>query len=348
MSKSIWILVILAFAFALVQSPAQEALRAGIDVPEPRIIKEVEFEYPDLIKHWFMGNDPVVLDILINEQGLVTSIEERSYDASVLESVKAAVKQWIFAPTIVNGRAVPVTATLVAVFSLGYNPYTIDLGVRASYLKLAPGNWCVFPATLTHNGQLKEEQDFRSIATRDAVSGEVKSMSLKEACGEQTGKQYTLIPEPDVPFSVIESKMKSPEPHTLYRLASSRYFFPKNHPTIEHYKPGVVRLYYSTLLTSNGSQLIQLAGVDSDVQTPEFSLDFNSLASLLNDSRYKHGAIYFFTMFVDDKGSILGVEYSGVKNEAVITALSQATVLTPGTHKGKPVPTAVVVAIPVK
>jgi hypothetical protein len=339
--------IILAFALVPAKSPAQEkTFRAGIDVPEPKIVKKVEIDYPDLTKHWFLGNDPVVLDILINERGLVTDIKERSYDASVLETVKATVKQWLFAPTIVDGRAVSVTATLVAVFSLGYNPYPIDLETKGISLKSPPGNLCVFPVTLTHDGKLKEAQDSQSITMQDAVSGEV--MSLKEYCSKQPATNYNVIAESDTPFSIIESKLQSPEPHTIYVLSSSRYSFPMYYPTIEHSKPGVVRLYYSTLLTRNGSQLIQLAGIDPDVKPPKFDIDFSHLSEFLKDSRYKAGAVYFFTVFVDEKGSILGVGYSERKNEAVITALSHATVITPGTRNGMPVPTAVIVAIPVK
>jgi hypothetical protein len=341
--------IILAFALVPAKSPAQEkTFRAGIDVPEPKIVKKVEIDYPDLTKHWFFGNHPVVLDILINERGLVTDIKERSYDASVLETVNAAVKQWLFTPTIVNGRAVPVTATLVVLFSLGYTPYPIDLGTSGIYVKSPPGNMCVFPAILTHDGKLKELQDVPSITMQDAVSGEVKNVSLKEYCSKQPATNYSVIAESDTPFSIIESKLQSPEPHTIYVLASSRYSFPMYYPTIEHSKPGVVRLYYSTLLTRNGSELIQLAGIDPDVKPPKFDIDFSHLSEFLKDSRYKAGAVYFFTVFVDEKGKILGFGYSERKNEAVLTALSHATVITPGTRNGMPVPTAVIVAIPVK
>lgn len=345
-----WISIVLVLLSELAQSPAQEPLRAGIDVPEPKLTKKVEIGYPDLIHHWFAGNGPVVADILIDEQGLVTDIEERSYDASVLETFKAAVRQWRFAQTIVDGRAVPVTATLVAVFSLGYhNPYPTDLGTRTSLIGLPPGNVCDFSVTLTHDGQLKEEQypPITNIKTWDGVSGEAKSTSLKELCGEQTFKQYTLIPEPDTPFSVIESKMQSPEAHTSYRLASSQYSFPLDHSKIEHSKPGLARLYYSTLLTSNGSHLIQLAGIDPDVMPPQFDIDFSHLSESLRQISDRD-EIYFFTVFVDDKGGILGVEYSDIKNEAVVATLSKATVIAPGTRNGEPVPTAVIIAIPVK
>jgi hypothetical protein len=73
-----------------------------------------------------------------------------------------------------------------------------------------------------------------------------------------------------------------------------------------------------------------VAGVDPDVQPPKFDFDFDRIAGRLKDSRYKNGAIHFFTVFVDDAGNILGIEGSYDENKTVLESLRKAIVLSPG------------------
>lgn len=320
-----WIPIILACTFVLAQLPAQEPLRAGIDVPEPKLIKKVKIDYTeaDMIARK-MGR--VVLKILIDEQGAVADIKDIISFEAFQNTVKTTVKKWRFSQTFVNGKAVPVTATVVFDFSLFSTPFSIDLGKWM--LCLSPIDACSFPVKMNRAGKLKEEP----------------KEALYRVCAQPAKK---LIPESDVPFLLLERRMKQQDPQVFYDLWTPRYRFP-NYGSLEYTRPGLKRLYYSTLLTSNGSQLVQLAGVDPDVKSPQFDIDFNRLAESLKDSRYKNGSIHFFTLFVDEAGSILGVESSNTKNEAVVKTLSNATVTASGTRNGKPVPTAVIVAITVE
>jgi TonB family protein len=319
-----WSSIVLAFASVLAQSPAQEPLRAGIDVPEPKLIKKVDIHHTeaDMIARK-MGR--VVLKLLVDEQGAVADIKDIISFEAFQNTVKTAVKKWRFSQTFVNGKAVPVTATVVFDFSLFSIPFPIDLGKWM--LCLSPIDACFFPVIMNRAGKLKEEPQ----------------EDLYKVCAQPAKK---LIPESDVPFSLLERRMKQQGPQVFYDLWTTRYRFP-NSGSLEYTRPGLKRLYYSTLLTSNGSQLVQLVGVDPDVKSPKFDIDFNRLAESLKDSRHINGSIHFFTIFVDEAGNILGVE-STTKNEAVVKTLSNATVTASGTRKGKPVPTAVIVAIMVK
>jgi hypothetical protein len=199
------------------------------------------------------------------------------------------------------------------------------------------------------DGNLKELPNDSCLVFED-LDGNREETTLKEYCGKQpSNNNYFLIPEPDVPFSLIEGKMKELTRLFFYRLQTPQYrFLDSRTALIKRMSPDFERLYYSVLLVNNGSQLIQLAGIDPDVHPPKFNVDFNHLGDSIKDSRYKSGAIHFFTIFVDENGSILGIENHDKENDAIIAALDKATVIAPGTRNGKPVPTAVVVAIPVK
>jgi hypothetical protein len=202
--------------------------------------------------------------------------------------------------------------------------------------------FCTFNVIMDRDGNLKEVPDDDHIIIKEDRDGNRKPISAKENCG--TRKHYSLFPEPNAPFLRVEEIMK--ESFTVYHLNTSQYRFLAS-ASIEYAHPGLERLYYSVLLTSNGSQLVQLAGIDRDVQPPQFNADFNRLGEFLKDS-HKNAAIYFFTLFVDENGRILGIESSDPSNKQIIARLSEATVIAPGTRHGVPVPTAVILAIPVK
>jgi hypothetical protein len=344
--------ILLTVAFALGQSPAGEPVRAGIDVPEPKLIRKVGIDCPNAwsISSVFPVSGPAVLNILIDEQGVVADVTTQAYQwPEFLQPAISAVKQWHFLPTYLNGRAVPVAATAVILFLYDYI-YLPSFSLEARGIRpITNGTSCRFPVTMNHEGDLKEMPDpeDKPVFEKRLSDGTLQKITHKETCAGQKRKEYWLIPTSDAPFSSIERRLQLQEPLTKYTLQIPQYRFPDSgYIAYEH--PGLKRLYYTTLLVSSGSQLIQLAGVDPTVKPPKLKIDFSHLVeSLKDDSGYKNGAIHFFTVFVDDKGIILGVakQYA---NETVLSALSNATVLAPGTRNGKPVPTAVIVAIPVK
>jgi TonB family protein len=336
------ILTFIALCLSLTQSYAGEPLRAGIDVPEPIIIKKIEVKYPFPAPEGAV----VILSVVINEQGVVTDVEAGQYDSAFLEAAKSSVWKWRFSPTLVDGKAVTVSATITILFSLGRALHTFDLGTN--FVEILPlGNsvtLCTFSVVMDPAGNLKEEPD-GLVTTWEVPNGPREEVSSKKFCGAR--QYFSLFPEADTPFPLIEEKMKAQTSFAPHFLRSPRYHFPDS-LRIKYVRPGLNRLYYSVLLVSNGSQLIQLAGVDQDVQPPKLDVEFNHLAESLRNSSYKRGAIYFFTVFVDAKGSVLGVESSDAKNEAVLEALSKVTVISPGIREGKPVPIAVILAIPLK
>jgi hypothetical protein len=343
--------IVLDLAFALAQLPAQEPLRAGIDVPEPKLIKKVEVDYPEqAILANLVSPHPVVLDILIDEAGSVADVVARRDAAETLEVARSAVKQWRFSPTYIGGRAVPVTATVVILFSLGDTPYALDVSIDMHGGAIAfSGDVCNFmPVMMDQTGNLKDATEDQVVTQieKKLEDGTFKKASLKEFCSKQKCNNCSLVPAPDAPFSSIEQQMKI-QP-SRYRLRTPRYRFPDS-AYIKYARPGLYRLYYSVLLASNGSQLIQIAGADPEVHPPKFDIEFSRLSESLKNSRFKNGALHFFTVFVDESGRILGLPLSDTWDEPGIAAvLNKASVIAPGTRNGKTAPTAVVLAIPAK
>ena len=60
----------------------------------------------------------VVIDARIGEDGHVTNARLVRSEPLLNQSALDAVFQWVFAPTIVNGRPVPVVVTLAVAFNL--------------------------------------------------------------------------------------------------------------------------------------------------------------------------------------------------------------------------------------
>jgi hypothetical protein len=156
-----------------------------------------------------------------------------------------------------------------------------------------------------------------------------------------------IIPKGDVPLAAIEGKLKESKPFSKYRLLSPQYYYVEDKYDMKHAQRGLERLFYSTFIVTNGSSLVQFVGMDVQVQPPQFDIDLNRLVEQIDLSYYKNGAVFFYTVFVDEHGVILGVDSDpwGTEYENSII-LSKAHVITPGMPNGVPVPTAVCIAVP--
>jgi TonB family protein len=97
--------------------PAPAPVRVGRNVPEPRKLKDVRPVYPAEARAARIQG-AVVIECIINEEGRVS-------DATILRSVPAldraaldAVRQWEYAPTVIDGVPVAVNTTVSVAFAL--------------------------------------------------------------------------------------------------------------------------------------------------------------------------------------------------------------------------------------
>ncbi len=95
----------------------QAPLRAGSVVKEPRKLKHVEATYPrPAVLARVEGL--VVLECTIDVTGHVSDVRVLRGVPALDEAALAAVKQWAYAPTLLDGVPVPVIMTVTVSFNL--------------------------------------------------------------------------------------------------------------------------------------------------------------------------------------------------------------------------------------
>jgi len=93
------------------------AVRVGGNIREPRKIKDVKPEYPDIARA-AQVQGIVILEIAIDGQGKVSDSRVLRGVALLDQAAIDAVSQWEFEPTFLNGAPVPVIVTVTVNFSL--------------------------------------------------------------------------------------------------------------------------------------------------------------------------------------------------------------------------------------
>jgi protein TonB len=99
----------------------REPIRVGGNIQETKLLKRVEPVYPELAKRARI-EAIVMLQVTVNEQGLVSEAKVIRGHPMLDEAAISAVRQWEYSPTHLNGEAVTVIATVTVIFTLGPTP----------------------------------------------------------------------------------------------------------------------------------------------------------------------------------------------------------------------------------
>ena len=121
-----------------VNPPQGEPIRVGGNVLESKLIHKVNPKYPEQAKSEGIQGT-VKLTVIINEEGFVYEIRTAPENNPILdEAAIEAIKEWKYSPTLLNGRPVPVMATVTVVFQLKDTPVPGEAQTVPSEIK-APG-----------------------------------------------------------------------------------------------------------------------------------------------------------------------------------------------------------------
>ncbi len=89
----------------------------GGDVLQSRLIRKVVPDYPELAKRARVSGT-VILKVSVDEEGNVYDVIVLRGHPLLEQAAVAAVRQWKYSPTLLNGEPVPVIAEVTVVFAL--------------------------------------------------------------------------------------------------------------------------------------------------------------------------------------------------------------------------------------
>lgn len=96
------------------EPPRREPFRTGGNAQEQKLLRKVDPVYPPGAS----GSGVIILQVTVNEQGDVFEVRMLRGPAMLEKAVVAAVCQWKYSPTYLNGKAVPVIATVSIIYDL--------------------------------------------------------------------------------------------------------------------------------------------------------------------------------------------------------------------------------------
>lgn len=98
-------------------APARGRILVGSTLPENFLIHQVRPIYPKEAKRKRIQGT-VRFDVEISKTGVVSEIHLKSGNPILVPAARDAVKQWLYAPTILNGEPVEVKTTIDINFNL--------------------------------------------------------------------------------------------------------------------------------------------------------------------------------------------------------------------------------------
>jgi protein TonB len=98
--------------------PTQTRIRVGGQVQQAKMLRMVQPVYPPIAKTAHISGT-VMLHAIISKDGNVEQLEYISGPPLLMVAAMAAVKQWRYQPTTLNGEPVEVDTTISVVFTLG-------------------------------------------------------------------------------------------------------------------------------------------------------------------------------------------------------------------------------------
>ena len=96
---------------------APKPVRVGGQISAPRKLRNVEPAYPEVAKHARVAG-MVVLEAIIGPDGKVDNVKVLRGIPLLNDSAMAAVRQWVYTPTLLNGTPVPVIMTVTVNFTM--------------------------------------------------------------------------------------------------------------------------------------------------------------------------------------------------------------------------------------
>jgi TonB family protein len=93
-------------------------IRIGGNVQSAKMIKQVAPIYPEKAKSAHVQGT-VILHVIIAKDGSVQEIQYVSGPALLMRAAMEGVRQWVYAPTLLNGEPVEVDTTISVIFTLG-------------------------------------------------------------------------------------------------------------------------------------------------------------------------------------------------------------------------------------